>query len=157
MLIMLICVLALLDSILLITVDCNWTPHSSPELLPVPVWFLVPLPHPHIRYLVSAGRDRQLSYAMDIEVILLLTFNSVANDMNASVTFLLSLADVSIHNRISGMYWQSASASANSTSRRSSISLLLPIRNNITFEAVYRRTSSIHRCKLRNEDLFVMS
>lgn len=147
----------LFDSTCRITGDCNWTLHSSPEPRPVPTWSPV-LPHRlHLSCLGASEIKFKIRNVLPRKKSLALTFNSVASFMNASVTFLLSLADVSMHSRISGMYWHRASASENSTSRRSSMSLLLPIRNSITFDAVYRRTSSIQRCRFKKEDLFVMS
>lgn len=85
------------------------------------------------------------------------TFNSAANDTNIFSIFVLSFADVSITNKISGMHSHMASASLKSTSLSSSKSHLLPTKIRATFDVVYRRTSSIHRCMLRNEARFVMS
>lgn len=85
------------------------------------------------------------------------TFSSPASDVNMFSIFVLSFADVSITNRISGMHSHKASASLKSTSRSSSKSHLFPTKMSATFDVVYRRTSSIQRCMLRNEARFVMS
>lgn len=72
------------------------------------------------------------------------TLSSLARQRKASSTFMFSLAEVSITNRISGIYWHIWRASSKSTSRCSSKSHLLPTRIIKTLEAVYLRTSSIH-------------
>lgn len=85
------------------------------------------------------------------------TFNSAANDLNMFSIFVLSFADVSMTNKISGMHSHMASASLKSTSLSSSKSHLLPTKISATFDVVYRRTSSIQRCMLKNEARFVIS
>lgn len=84
-------------------------------------------------------------------------FSSLARWKNVSSTLVLSLAETSMTVMISGTTSHKASASSNSTSRRVSRSHLFPIRTIATCGWVYRRTSSIHLCTLRNDERFVMS
>lgn len=76
-----------------------------------------------------------------------ITFNSFAKLWKTLSIFVLSFAEVSIENIISGITWHIADTSCASTCRSPSKSHLFPTSARMTFDAVYRRTSSIHRCK----------